>query len=191
LPPEKSRGSLSVREYKEARHEADRLEAENEQLKAENSAMANELAETKALLDEANRKKVKLMEIENIEVKQTFFGNKVTLPQEDFEKMRDLAEKEVVSIKQTKSLKAENKKLFDENAELKKTVKKQSDELAEYKKPVYFSRDGLNKQAKKIHEEETTKSKLNRAVSFIQACGLSDEFSRYRPNNKNKSYGLE
>ncbi len=167
LPPEKSRGSLSVKEYKEARQEADRLTAENEQLKAEKTAIANELAETKALLDEADKKKFRLMEIENISVKNKVFGNKVTIPKDEFEIMRELAEKEIVSIKQTKSLKAENKKLSEENKELKQTVKKQSDELAELKKPTYFSRDGLHKQAKKIHEEENMKSKLNKAISFI------------------------
>lgn len=82
--------------------------------------MANELAETKALLDEADKKKVKLMEIENISVKNTVFGNKVTLPKDEFEKMRDLAEKEVVSIKKTKKLTTDNKKLSAENEELKK-----------------------------------------------------------------------
>lgn len=131
------------------------------------------------------------MEIENISVKNTVFGNKVTISKDDFEKMRELAEKEVVSVKQTKSLKAQNKKLSDENDELKQKVKKQSEELAELKKPAFFSRDGLKKQAQKIHEEESTKSKLNRAVAFIQACGLSDEFSRFKINTKNKNIGLE
>lgn len=191
LPPEKSRGSMSVREYKEARHEADRLEAENEQLKADNTAIASELAETKALLDEADKKKVKLMEIENISVKNTVFGNKVTLPKDEFEKMRDLAEKEVVSIKKTKKLTANNKKLSDENEELKKTVKQQSEELAKYKKPATMSIKVLKEEDRKMREREGIKSKLRKAESFIEACGLYDEYQRYRPNTKNKNYGLE
>ena len=191
LPPEKSRGSMSVKEYKEARHEADRLEAENEQLKSENTAMANELAETKALLDEANKKKVKLMEIENISVKNTVFGNKVTLPKDEFEKMRDLAEKEVVSIKKTKKLTADNQKLSAENEELKNTVKQQSEELAKYKKPATMSIKVLKEEDRKMKEREGIKSKLKKAESFIEACGLADEYQRYRPNTKNRNYGLE
>ena len=191
LPPEKSRGSMSVKEYKEARHEADRLEAENEQLKSENTAMANELAETKALLDEANKKKVKLMEIENISVKNTVFGNKVTLQKDEFEKMRDLAEKEVVSIKKTKKLTADNQKLSAENEELKNTVKQQSEELAKYKKPATMSIKVLKEEDRKMKEREGIKSKLKKAESFIEACGLADEYQRYRPNTKNRNYGLE
>mgnify|MGYP002678860223 CR=1 FL=1 len=191
LPPEKSRGSMSVKEYKEARHEADRLETENEQLKSENTAMANELAETKALLDEANKKKVKLMEIENISVKNTVFGNKVTLQKDEFEKMRDLAEKEVVSIKKTKKLTADNQKLSAENEELKETVKQQSEELAKYKKPATMSIKTLKEEDRKMREREGIKSKLKKAESFIEACGLADEYQRYRPNTKNRNYGLE
>lgn len=191
LPPEKSRGSMSVKEYKEARHEADRLETENEQLKFENTAMANELAETKALLDESNKKKVKLMEIENINVKNTVFGNKVTISKDDFEKMRDLAEKEVVSIKKTKKLTADNKKLSAENEELKETVKQQSEELAKYKKPATMSIKTLKEEDRKMREREGIKSKLRKAESFIEACGLADEYQRYRPNTKNRNYGLE
>lgn len=191
LPPEKSRGSMSVKEYKEARHEADRLETENEQLKSENTAMANELAETKALLNEANKKKVKLMEIENISVKNTVFGNKVTLQKDEFEKMRDLAEKEVVSIKKTKKLTADNQKLSAENEKLKETVKQQSEELAKYKKPATMSIKTLKEEDRKMREREGIKSKLKKAESFIEACGLADEYQRYRPNTKNRNYGLE
>lgn len=185
LPPEKSRGSMSVKEYKEARREAEQLEAENEQLKAENTAIATELAETKAMLEEANKKKVKLMELDSIEVKPTIFGNKVTLPKDDYEKMRDLAEKEVVSIKQTKKLTTANHKLTKENKELKKTVIQQADELAKYKKPATMSIKTLMKSAKETSEKENLKSDLQKAKSFIEAYGLSDEFRRYRPNTRN------
>ena len=44
LEPEKSRGSMSVKEYKEARQEADKLKAENVQLKIENEGISRELA---------------------------------------------------------------------------------------------------------------------------------------------------
>lgn len=47
LKPEKSRGSMSVKEYKEARQEADRLKVENVQLKSENEGISRELAEKK------------------------------------------------------------------------------------------------------------------------------------------------
>ena len=193
LPPEQSRGSLSVKEYKEALREAEKLLAENEKLKQEAESIAAELAETRAMLEKANSKKVQLVELDSIEVKHTIFGNKVTMQKDDFDKIHDLAEKEIVSEKKTKKLLADNKKLTEENASLKKTVSQMSAELAELKKPKvgYISREALKSEARKITEQESTKSKLKKAMSFIQDCGLSDEFSRYSPNTRNRNYGLE
>ena len=150
LEPEKSRGSMSVKEYKEARQEADKLKAENVQLKSENEGISRELAETKAMLEKANKKKVQLVDIENIVVKPTIFGNKVTLDKNDYDKLQALAEKEVVSIKQTRKLTATNQQLSRENTELKSTISQQAAEFAKYKKPATISVKTFMKSAKEI-----------------------------------------
>lgn len=185
LEPEKSRGSMSVKEYKAARQEANQLEAENTQLKSENEAIFLELAETKTMLKKANKKKVQLVDIEKIEVKPTIFGNKVTVDKDDYDKLHALAEKEVVSVKQTRKLSAENKRLSEENAVLKSTVNQQAAELAEYKKPATMSVKKLIKSAKETSEKESLASDLQKARSFIADNGLSEEFRRYRPSMKN------
>lgn len=100
LEPEKSRGSMSVKEYKEARQEADRLKVENVQLKSENENITHELAETRVMLEKASKKKVQLIDIGKIEVKPTIFGNKVTVDKDDYGKLHALAEKEVVKADQ-------------------------------------------------------------------------------------------
>ena len=139
LEPEKSRGSMSVKEYKEARQEADKLKAENVQLKSENEGISRELTETKAMLERANKKKVQLVDIGSIAVKPTIFGNKVTLDKNDYDKLQALAEKEVVSVKRTRKLTAANQQLSKENTELKSTINQQAAELAKYKKPATIS----------------------------------------------------
>jgi cell division protein FtsB len=185
LEPEKSRGSMSVKEYKEARREADRLKVENVQLKSENENITHELAETKAMLEKANKKKVQLVDIGKIEVKPTIFGNKVTVDKDDYDKIHALAEKEVVSVKQTRKLSAENKRLSKENAALKSTVDQQAAELAEYRKPATLSVKTLIKSAKETSEKEKLRSNLRKAESFINDYGLSEAFLRYKPNTKN------
>lgn len=185
LVPEKSRGSMSVKEYKAARQEADQLAAENIQLKSENENITHELAETRTMLEKANKKKVQLVDIENIGVKPTIFGNKVTVDKDDYDKLHALAEKEVVSVKQTRKLYAENKKLSEENTALKSTVDQQAAELAKYKKPATLSVKTLIKSAKETSEKEKLRSNLRKAESFINDYGLSEEFRRYRPNAKN------
>lgn len=185
LEPEKSRGSMSVKEYKEARQEADRLKVENVQLKSENENITHELAETKAMLEKANKKKVQLVDIGKIEVKPTIFGNKVTVDKDDYDKIHALAEKEVVSVKQTRKLSAENKRLSKENAALKSTVDQQAAELAEYRKPATLSVKTLIKSAKETSEKEKLRSNLRKAEFFINDYGLSEAFLRYKPNTKN------
>lgn len=185
LEPEKSRGSMSVKEYKEARQEADRLKVENVQLKSENENITHELAETRVMLEKASKKKVQLIDIGNIEVKPTIFGNKVTVDKDDYGKLHALAEKEVVSVKQTRKLSAENKRLSEENAALKSTVDQQVAELAEYRKTATISVKTLIKGAKETSEKERLAFDLQKARSFIAANGLSEAFRRYKPNTKN------
>ena len=185
LEHEKSRGSMSVKEYKEARQEADRLKVENVQLKSENENITHELAETRVMLEKASKKKVQLIDIGKIEVKPTIFGNKVTVDKDDYGKLHALAEKEVVSVKQTRKLSAENKRLSEENAALKSTVDQQAAELAEYRKPATISVKTLIKGAKETSEKERLAFDLQKARSFIAANGLSEAFRRYKPNTKN------
>lgn len=185
LEPEKSRGSMSVKEYKEARQEADRLKVENVQLKSENENITHELAETRVMLEKASKKKVQLIDIRKIEVKPTIFGNKVTVDKDDYGKLHALAEKEVVSVKQTRKLSAENKRLSEENAALKSTVDQQAAELAEYRKPATISVKTLIKGEKETSEKERLAFDLQKARSFIAANGLSEAFRRYKPNTKN------
>ena len=184
LEPEKSRGSMSVKEYKEARQEADKLKAENIQLKSENEGISRELTATKAMLEKANKKKVQLVDIGNIVVKPTIFGNKVTLDKNDYDKLQTLAEKEVVSVKQTRKLTATNQQLSKENTELKSTINQQAAELAEYKKPATISVKTLMKSAKETSEKERLRSDLQKAKSFISANGLTEEFHKYKSNTK-------
>jgi hypothetical protein len=77
LAPEKSRGTLEIPEYKEQRRKAEQLNVENKQIETQ-------LAETKSQLEKAEKRKAKLVEIDNIETKKSMFGKKITLSESDF-----------------------------------------------------------------------------------------------------------
>ncbi|MDE6088542.1 MAG: plasmid recombination protein, partial [Oscillospiraceae bacterium] len=104
LPPEKARGTLEVAEYKEQRRKAEQLEVENEKSQSELDALNSELKS-------ATEKKVKILEIDSIEAKKSRFSKKVSVSEEDFENLTNLAKKQVASVKQTKKLKSENAEL--------------------------------------------------------------------------------
>lgn len=83
--PKKSRGySYTVEEYGEHEDEIRRLNEEKAQALFERD-------EAQAELDKAAKKKVKLDEIESIEVKESVFGKKVTLAKEDYDTLSDTA----------------------------------------------------------------------------------------------------
>lgn len=96
LAPEKARGTLEVEEYKEQRRQ-------NDELKIQNAQMEAELGEKRERLKAVKEKTAKLAEIDSIETGKTVFGGKVTVSQEDWQNITDLARKEVASQKQTKS----------------------------------------------------------------------------------------
>lgn len=158
--PKKSRGySYTVQEYGEHQDKIRELEAE---------------------LDKAAKKKVKLNEIESIEVKESVFGKKVTLSKDDYDKLNDTAKKYVAMEKNIKKFRKERDEAVQKYDALKTKYETVSSELADYKKKEeekrYFSREKLNEQTQKISDRE----KLRKALAFISACGLSDDFDRFK-----------
>ncbi|MGN0617101.1 MAG: hypothetical protein ACI4JL_12805, partial [Ruminococcus flavefaciens] len=69
-----------------------------------------------------------------------------------------------------------------------------SEELSAYKKKEkesgLFTREKLKKEAKRISREDELSRELRKAKAFISACGLSDDFARYK-FNKTRGSQLE
>ena len=179
--PKKSRGySYTVQEYGEHQDKIRELKSEKAQALAERD-------EARAELEKAAKKKVKLDEIENIEAKESMFGKKVTLSKEDYDKLNDTAKKYVAMEKTTKKLKAERDTAVQECDKLKKKYDLTSAELAVYKKKEdekrYITRDKLKAENQRISDRE----KLHKAMAFISACGLSEDFARFKFNKTRNS----
>lgn len=188
LAPEKSRGTLEVAEYKEQRHKADELADQNAQADAE-------LAKKKAAIESAEKKTAKLVEIDSIDGKKSFFGKKVTLSEEDYNNLVALAQKEVVSVRDTRKLKAERKTLLQKVADLESSLESATTELEGYKKKEeeahYFSRKKLNDSAKRISKEDQLTRSLHKALAVIDAHGLRGEYEHIKLNTAQKKTVLE
>lgn len=187
--PKKSRGySYTVEEYGEHEDEIRRLNKEKAQALSERD-------EARAELDKAAKKKVKLDEIESIEVKESVFGKKVTLAKEDYDTLSDTAQKYVAMVKSTKKLKAEHDTAVQERDELKAKLSAVSSELASYKKAEeqkgIFTREKLKKETKRISREDELSRKLKKAEAFISACGLSADYQQYKYNSTTRKNVLE
>ncbi len=188
LAPEKARGTLEVEEYKEQRRQADELAEQNAQVKAE-------LGEKREILKAVKEKTAKLAEIDSIETGKTVFSGKVTVSQEDWQNITDLARKEVASQKQTKKLRKERDEAVRERDELKAKLSAVSSELATYKKAEeqkgLFTREKLKKETKRISREDELSRELRKAKAFISACGLNADYQQYKYNSTTRKTVLE
>ena len=187
--PKKSRGySYTVEEYGEHEDEIRRLNEEKAQALSERD-------EAQAELDKAAKKKVKLDEIEGIEVKESMFGKKVTLAKEDYDTLSDTAKKYVAMVKSAKKLKAEHDTAVQERDALKTQLAAASSELATYKKAEeqkgLFTREKLKKETKRISREDELSRELRKAKAFISACGLNADFQQYKYNSTTRKNVLE
>lgn len=188
LVPEKARGTLEISEYKEKRRQADKLAEQNAQVEAE-------LGEKRQMLKAVKEKTVKLAEIDSIETGKTVFGGKVTVSQENWQNITDLAKKEVATQKQTKKLHKERDEAVRERDELKAKLSAVSSELATYKKAEeqkgLFTCNQLKKEAARISREDELSRELRKAKAFISACGLSSDFQQYKYNSTTRKNVLE
>ena len=188
LAPEKARGTLEIPEYKEQRRQNDKLKIQNVRIEAE-------LGEKREILKTVKEKTAKLAEIDSIETGKTVFGGKVTVSQEDWQNVTDLARKEVASQKQTKKLRKERDEAVQERDKLKKQLAAVSSELATYKKAEeekgLFTCEKLKKEAARISREDELSHELRKAKAFISACGLSDDFQQYKYNSTTRKNVLE
>lgn len=186
--PKKSRGySYTVEEYGEYQDRINALNAEIERLTAERD-------ETVSEFEKLCKKKVNITEIESIEAKESMFGKKVTLTKEDYDKLSDTAKKYVAMEKNIKKLKKEHDAAVQELGAMKQQFEAVSSELAKYKKEEenkrYFSREKMNAEGKRIKREDQLSHDLQKARAFISACGLAEDFARYK-FNKTRNTELE
>lgn len=186
--PKKSRGySYTVEEYGEHQDKINALSAEIERLTAERD-------ETVAEFEKLSKKKVNITEIESIEAKESMFGKKVTLTKEDYDKLSDTAKKYVAMEKNIKKLKKERDAAVQELGAMKQQLAAVSSELSAYKKKEedkrFFSREKMNAEGQRMKREEQLSRDLQKARAFISACGLADDFARYK-FNKTRNTELE
>lgn len=185
--PQKSRGySFTTQEYGEYKDAIKELKAEKEQAESERD-------EARAELDKVSKKKTKLTEIDNLKTGKTMFGKKITLSEEDYNNLVDLAKKEVTGVKQTKKLKAEKSDLLKKVADLEAQVTGLTAEVEKYKPKEggFITRESMKRDAKRISTEDELRRKLKKALVVIDRYGLRDEYNHVKLNMAQSKAVLE
>lgn len=159
-------------EYQEKNSEVERLDSEiseKENIKAKTEAV---LSEKQAILGECIHKVVKINSIDHIETGKTIFGGKVTVAEDDFEKLTDLAKKQIADedrngelIAQVTKLKKENEELSSENSTLRENVR--------------AARSLKNSFSALQKELESWKQRYKKVIEFIENLGLKDKLEKF------------
>lgn len=173
-----------MEEYKAHQDQIHALESEKEQI-------CSELIETRDELEKVTQKKARLIEVENIPVKKSMFGKKVTLSQEDYDNLFLLAEKQVASSKSEKKLKSDNAELLQQIETMRAEIEKLLSELEQYHKPATLSREKFRQESQKRSELEHLQSKYRKVMEFIQNSGLQSEYEQYQQSRLKRKSTLE
>ena len=237
--PEKSRGSLTVEQYKEyaelkekadnQRQEVEHLDseigskelilewrkeaierteqdldklgskcmekrAEVEQLDSEISEKENkkaqteaELEEKKAILNESAHKVFKLDFIDKMETGKTIFGGKVTISPDDYDRLTDLAKKQIAAENQENSLRTRITTLETQNQALtteKEQLTEQNTQLRKENGELQsvYGRIAVSKLRSEL---DNLQRRLDRVMEFIKGLGLAEKLQAFlNPNKK-------
>ena len=167
-------------EYQEKQTAVENVDKELHVKNAELAEITTVLADNTALLESNAEKITKIKDIDSIETGKTVFGGKITISQEDYVNLTDLAKKQITAESRESELSAEiellNQNNFDlanENANLKKEVK-----------TVKSLRESISKA---LSESEYWKKKYQKTISFLERLGLRQQFEQFMKQTKSKT----
>lgn len=159
-------------EYQEKSSAIERLNSEiseKENIKAKTEAT---LSEKQAILGECIHKVVKINSIDHIETGKTVFGNKVTVAEVDYEKLTDLAKKQIADDNKNGELTAEVAKLKKENEDL-------TSENSTLRENVRAAQSLRNSFSALQRELESWKQRYKKVIEFIENLGLKDKLEKF------------
>lgn len=118
------------------------------------------------------QKVVKINSIDHIETGKTAFGGKVTVAKDDYEKLTDLAKKQIAD-------KGRESRLTVENAELKKENDALQGENETLREKVQAARSLQNSFSALQRELESWKQRYKKVIEFIENLGLKDKLEKF------------
>lgn len=166
-------------EYQEKQAAVEKADNEFSEKNAKLVEVAEVLANNQALLKSTAEKITKIKNIDSIETGKTVFGGKITISQEDYVNLTDLAKKQIAAennesklFTEVESLKRRNSDLVNENVSLKNEVR-----------TVKSLRESLKKA---LNDVENWKNIYHKAIVFLEKLGLKQQFEQFLKPPKQK-----
>lgn len=173
-------------DYQEKNATIERLNAELSEKNTALTETAAELANNQALLETSAQKVSQIKSIDSIETGKTVFGGKVTVARDDYDKLTDLAKKQIAAESKENSLQARIKVLETQNQALiteKDRLTEQNSELRNENgklQSVY----GHIAISKLRAERDNLQRQLDRVMKFIKSLGLVERLQAFLNSTK-------
>lgn len=156
----------------EKRAEVEQLDSEISEKKNIKARTETALAEKQDILSKSVEKVVKINTIDHIETGKTVFGGKVTISPDDYDKLTDLAKKQIAAENREGELTAEITKLKKENEKLSS----ENSSLRERIHNAWVERSSFSDLQKEL---DVLKQRYSKVIEFIENLGLKEKLERF------------
>ena len=168
-------------ELQEKRENAKRLETELTEKSAALSETSSALADNQTLLKESSEKVSQIKSVDSIETGKTVFGSKITIARDDYDKLTDLAKKQIATESQDNNLRLRITALETQN----QTLTAEKEQLTEQNYALRAENGKLQSVygqmtlAKLRSERDNLQRKLDRVMEFIKSLGLVEKLQAF------------
>ncbi len=159
-------------EYQEKKENISRLDDEITEKENVLAKTVSIISENNSLIEASTDKVSKIKNIDDIQAKKTLFGGNVTVSQEDYNNLSELAKKQIAAENNIEELTEKVTRLEEDNAVLADKNKSLNKEL----QTVNSLRDKLNIALREISE---WKSKYQKVMDFIDKLGLKEKLREF------------
>ena len=178
-------------EFAEKSDAVEKLDSELADKNAELETVEKKLADDQVLIQQSSEKVTALIEINSIDVKHKALNDKVTLAADDYEKVADLARKQIAAEKDNSDLVETVDKLSTQNDELSQQIAKlreQNNRLDVERSTLQKTVDGLRNTLRSVQGELSFwKNRFSRVMEFLEQHSLRKKWEEWGKAKKNKT----
>ena len=170
------------KEFVEKTDAVEALDSEIEDKTAELETTSEQLAVNQLLLQEITEKVSQIADIDNISVKHTVLGGKVTLAADDYEKVSVLAKKQIAAENDSADKDNEISRLSEQVRELQAEQTSWKEERSALRRTIDTLKGKVSELSKNF---ETLRGKYEKVMEFIEKFDLMEKLDKFLHPIKN------
>lgn len=170
------------KEYIEKSEAVEQLDSEIADKSAELVSTSEQLVDNQLLLQTTAEKVAQIEDIDSISIKHSMIGEKVTLAESDYEKVAELAKKQIAADNETSAMVEEISDLKEQVKELQEEQAAWRDERSALRKTIDSLKGKVNELSRSL---EVLREKYEKVMQFIESLGLKERLDKFLHPIKN------